>query len=202
MLDLAKENSLAIEREREKQSALVTNQLQVLEALNTMLAEYKLAAEFVIFDIVDRGGETIENQQSILSSIKTFDEASQEFLTRAYQEVFRVRIYFADPPLCDRLESHLTQLNLPGNLIAIDGALSVELAEYKQRMQEVEQAQADQGVIKNIGLRPTDENDAAATPDNHDLLRAMQETRLQLRQEFDAVKSILEELADGTVAKQ
>lgn len=201
LLELAKDNALAIDREREKQSALIANQLQVLEALNTMLAEYKLAAEFVIFDVVDRNGETLEGQDSILQSIKKFDDASQEFLTRAYQEVFRVRIYFADPALCDRLESHLTQLNQPGNLIAIDGALSFELAEYKRRMQDVEQAQTSQGVIKNIGLQVTDD-EAAATPDNHDLLLAMRETRRQLRQEFEAVQSILEELADGTVAKQ
>lgn len=69
LLDLAKENTLAVEREREKQSALIANQLQVLEALNSMLAEYKLAAEFVIFDVVDRGGETLEGQDSILQSI-------------------------------------------------------------------------------------------------------------------------------------
>lgn len=77
-----------------------------------------------------------------------------------------------------------------------------ELAEYKRRMQEVEQAQAGQGVIKNIGLQTSGDDEAAAVPDNHDLLLAMRETRRQLRQEFEAVQSIVEELADGTVTKQ
>jgi hypothetical protein len=113
-----------------------------------------------------------------------------------------VRIYFADLQLCDRLEVHLTRLDIPGNLIAIHGALSVEVAEYKRRMQEVERVRAGPGVIKNIGLRRADDDDSDAAVDIHDLLRAMQETRLQLRQEFDAVQSILEELADSTVAKR
>jgi hypothetical protein len=39
LLDLAKTNSRELQREREKQAALIENQLDVLESLNSVLAE-------------------------------------------------------------------------------------------------------------------------------------------------------------------
>lgn len=197
LLDRAKENSAELERAREKQEALITNQLQVLEELNSVLAEYKLAAEFVVYDIVERGGATLDDQQAIVKSIDAYDRAARAFLASSYRDVFRVRIYFADPRLCDELEEHLTALNKPGNLIAVDGALSVQIAEYKRRSQperELEQAQAGP-IIKNIGLVQNKDDD-------RDLEAALKETREALRAEFEKVSSILEGLADGTVAKR
>ena len=122
LLDRSKANSLEIDRARSNQEALVTNQLQVLETLNKVLAEYKLAAEFVIYDLVERDGATLENQQAIIKSITEYDHAARAFLNSAYGEVFRVRIYFANPQLSDQLERHMTRLNTPRNLIAIDAA--------------------------------------------------------------------------------
>ena len=151
LLDRSKANSMELDRERSKQEALITNQLQVLETLNKVLAEYKLAAEFVIYDLVERDGATLEDQQAILKSIADYDHAARAFLSSAYGEVFRVRIYFADPALCDQLEQHMTKLNTPGNLIAIDGALSVQIAEYKRRSPALKEAQSKPR-IKTIGL--------------------------------------------------
>src|SRR4051812_9482598 len=77
LLDRSKANSMELDRERSKQEALITNQLQVLETLNKVLAEYKLAAEFVIYDLVERDGATLENQQAILKSIADYDHAAR-----------------------------------------------------------------------------------------------------------------------------
>jgi hypothetical protein len=194
LLDRSKANSMELERERSKQEALITNQLQVLETLNKVLAEYKLAAEFVIYDLVERDGATLENQQAILKSIADYDHAARAFLGGAYGEVFRVRIYFADPRLSDQLEHHLTKLDTPGNLIAIDGALSLQIAEYKRRSPALEEAQS-KPLIKNIGL-------ARAAPDNKDLQSRLAATRAALRSEFETITGILEKLADSTVAKR
>jgi hypothetical protein len=194
LLDLSKANSMELDREREKQQALITNQLQVLEALNGILADYKLAAEFVIYDIVERDGATLLDQQAIAKSIANYDNAAREFLKGAYANVFRARIYFADPRLCDQLEQHLTKLDTPGNLVAIDGALSLQVAEYKRRFPDLDQAQAKPR-FKTIGLVKSD------APD-HDLQSRLSATRSALRSEFDAIKNILAKLADTTVAKR
>ena len=183
LLDRSRDNSLELERERTKQEALVTNQLQVLETLNKVLAEYKLAAEFVIYDLVERDGATLDDQQAIVKSIADYDHAARAFLNSAYAEVFRVRIYFADPRLSDELEKHMTQLNSPGNLIAIDGALSVQIAEYKRRSPSLKEAQG-KSRIKTIGL-------TRGAPDMKDLQDRLATTRSALRAEFDLIASIL-----------
>lgn len=168
--------------------------MQVLETLNKVLAEYKLAAEFVIYDLVERGGATLDDQQAILKSITDYDHAARAFLNSAYGEVFRVRIYFANPQLCNQLEQHLTDVNMPHSLIAIDGGLSVQIAEYKRRSQKLEDARAKPH-IKKIGLS----HDAA---DTEDLRAGLEATREALRTEFETVTAILERLADTTVAKR
>ena len=194
LLDRSRDNSLELDRERAKQEALITNQLNVLESLNKVLAEYKLAAEFVIYDLVERDGATLDDQQAIVKSIAEYDRAARAFLGSAYGEVFRVRIYFSDPQLSDELGKHMTRLNTPGNLIAIDGALSLQIAEYKRRSPSLREAQGKPR-IKTIGLSRGD----AGLKDLQDRLDT---TRSALRVEFQAIKTILDKLADSTVAKR
>jgi hypothetical protein len=196
LLDRSKANALDLQREREKQQAIIVNQLEVLESLNSLLTDYKLAAEFVICDIVERDGATLEDQQAVRKSISAYDEAARAFLASAYREVFRTRIYFRDPTLCEQLDEHLTRLNQPGNMIAIDGRLSVQIAAYKQAAQIPEQARADT-VFKTIALAPEPE------PDHIEAIKsALTTTRAALRREFDTISAVLKQLADTTAAKQ
>lgn len=88
----------------------------------------------------------------------------------------------------------MTKLNKPGNLIAIDGALSVQIAEYKRRSPALKEAQSKPR-IKTIGL-------TRGAPDNKELQNRLVDTRTALRTEFENITAILEKLADTTVAKR
>ena len=88
----------------------------------------------------------------------------------------------------------MTKLNTPGNLIAIDGALSLQIAEYKRRSPALKEAQS-KARIKTIGL-------TRVAPDGKDLQDRLADTRSKLRVEFETITTILEKLADTTIAKR
>lgn len=195
LLDLSKQNTLEIEREREKREALILNQLDVLERFNIVLADYKLAAEFVIYDIVERLGTTIEDHATIQESINTYDHAARLFLKNAYKEVFRARLYFADKQLCEELEELLTSHDRPDNMISIDGALASQLADYKQHQYNCGAQDAAQALPENIKPVQKSEDDSA-------LMAEFRDTRAALRDKYEQIMVLLEKLADSAVAKQ
>lgn len=176
ILQRLKENSLEVQRIRQREQALVDRQLEVLERLDAVVEDYRTAAEFVIYDIVDREGELLIEPSARDRGLERYDVAAARFISEARKEVFRARLCFDEPELTGTLQARID------DLIRVEGSIAKAAA----------------------GFRPTkgaaDETDQKLR--NEASQKLLAESRDDLRHSYDAVLKQLSAMSDRTIAKR
>lgn len=127
LLEKSKRNAIAAEEAKQKQEAVIKSQLTVLEAINAILAEYRIASEYLVFEVVDRRGEGLAGGTVLDDAINRYDAAAKAMLTGFLRELYRVRMYFQDEHLYASLKER------GGRLSAVDGDLARLVIDYKKQ---------------------------------------------------------------------